>query len=473
MNTRILRFLFPFGAAIALLIGMLVFVLPMPTSTRAAATFTVNSPADVVDANPGDGFCDTGGGVCTLRAAIMEANHTPGGEATIHFGLPGVVTYMLAIPKSGTDGEATGDLNITRTMTLIGNGAGNTIIDGNGSVLGDHVFEITGTVGISGVTIQHAYSSNIGGGIVNNGKLTLINTAVISNTAGGINGWGGGIFSSGPLTLTNSSISGNTTSNSNAYGGGIFSQGGLRLINSTVSGNSTAGTIGFGGGMYTSGITSTLTNSTVSGNSAQTGGGIYKAGAPLILINSTISSNNSNTNGGGIYNSSGTTSLYNVTVKQNTANADASGVGVGGGVANASGTLNFQNSIIAQNLNVVIINSFPVINFEDCSGTITSQGNNIMYDTSDCTVNGTVTIANPNLGPLAKNGGPTSTHALLPGSPAIDAGNSGGCTDNLGAILTSDQRGFHRPVNGGIALRCDIGAFEYYPVSLFLPIIMR
>jgi CSLREA domain-containing protein len=434
------------------MIAMLVSILPMPTPTRAAATFTVNSAVDAVDANPGDGFCDTGGGVCTLRAAIMEANHTPGGGATINFGLPGVVTYMLTIPKSGTDDEATGNLNIFNYMTIIGNGAENTIIDGNGGVLGDNVFGINGSAGvsISGVTIQHGNFSGDGGGIGNyNGALTLTNSTISSNTSQGL---GGGIFVGG--------------------------SGELRLINSSVSGNSA----GQGGGIsiYTN-TSSTLTGSTVSGNNAQYfGGGIFIGGGGFVgtlsIIDSTISSNHSNTDGGGIYNDKTTsTRLYNVTVSQNTANADASGVGIGGGVVNAAvaGDFTFQNSIIAQNRNVVSINGVPVLNPEDCAGTLTSQGNNIMYDTTDCTVNGTVTIADPNLGPLASNGGPTDTQALLSGSPAIDAGNSSGCTDNLGVILTSDQRGFHRPVNGGIALRCDIGAFEYYPDSLFLSVIMR
>ena len=71
-------------------------------------------------------------------------------------------------------------------------------------------------------------------------------------------------------------------------------------------------------------------------------------------------------------------------------------------------------------------------------------------------------MASPKLGPLQNNGGPTQTHALLPGSPAIDAGNSFGCRDNLGALLATDQRGFFRTADGdsnGTA-RCDIGAYE-------------
>jgi hypothetical protein len=96
------------------------------------------------------------------------------------------------------------------------------------------------------------------------------------------------------------------------------------------------------------------------------------------------------------------------------------------------------------------------------------------YDTGHCTVNGTTPpLLDPVLGPLANNGGTTQTHALLPGSPAIDAGSSGGCRDNVGAQLATDQRGFPRPALGGSALRCDIGAFEYYSHAVYLPLILR
>ena len=87
---------------------------------------------------------------------------------------------------------------------------------------------------------------------------------------------------------------------------------------------------------------------------------------------------------------------------------------------------------------------------------------------------GSYTLADPLLGPLQNNGGATLTHALLASSPAIDAGDNtlGGCKDNLGATLTTDQRGAMRPVDGGIALRCDIGAYEVQRL-LYLPLVMR
>src|SRR6185295_4239186 len=88
---------------------------------------------------------------------------------------------------------------------------------------------------------------------------------------------------------------------------------------------------------------------------------------------------------------------------------------------------------------------------------------NLIETTAGCSFTGSVVNTysgvDPNLGPLQDNGGPTQTFALLPGSVAIDTGNPAGCTDNLGATLTTDQRGFPRPING----RCDMGAYEYSP----------
>ena len=441
-----------------------------------AATFTVNSPADVPDATPGNGVCETaaGNGVCTLRAAIQEANLHAGADTII---LQANVTYLLT--RVGVDDNAlNGDLDILDSVTITGAGPGSTIIDGNGAVTGERVLQISACTGgsfpcdgshpavvvsMSGVTIQHGKSSNFGGGMINNGTLTLANSTIAHNTVSGTNDWGGGIYNSGTLTLINSTVANNLSGSSNPFGGGIFNQGPMTIINSTISGNTTGGA---GGGIYNIGKTATITGSTISGNTAANGGGINKAGSPLIVINSTISGNFSTGGGGGIYAASGTADLFNTTVTNNLANSDGVGLGVGGGVTNASSsTLNFQNSIIALNENVIVTGGGNILNLDDCSGTITSQGNSIMFavDTGYCTANGAPTIVDPNFGQLQFNGGLTQTHALLTGSPAIDAGNSGGCTDNLGAILTSDQRGFHRPVGS----QCDIGAFEVQPDVIF------
>jgi hypothetical protein len=396
-----------------------------------------------------NGVCQTAASnsVCTLRAAIEKADYWPGGGVTINFGgVTPPATYTLSF----------GALVISNTMTIAGAGPSATIIDGNGAVTNDRVINvITHTVSLSGVTITNGKQSGLnafGGGILHNDALTLTNSVVSRNSATSTSGgsYGGGIYSSGRLTLINSAVLSNTatTASGIAAGGGIIAGFALTLINSTVSGNTTPGD----GGGIEGGVT--LIASTVSGNTARNGGGIN--GGALTLLNSTVSGNYANDNGGGVYQSGGAMGVFNATITRNTANAKASGSGFGGGVANASGTVNFQNTIIAGNFNVLIVNGHPVLNPEDCSGTLSSQGYNIVSDTTDCTINGSFTQADPALGPLQDNGGPTLTHLPQPGSPAVDAGQPGNCTDSFGAPIVTDQRGIGRPQGA----RCDIGAVE-------------
>ena len=262
---------------------------------------------------------------------------------------------------------------------------------------------------------------------------------------------GGGISNVGILVLTNSTVSGNIA---NSDGGGILNNdhGTVTLTNSTVSGNST-GT--FGGGILNRSLL-ILTNSTVSGNSANfDGGGIYNANK-LMLTNSTVGGNNANRWGGGIYNIFGAVNVFNSTITNNRSDADSNGTGTGGGVYNGA-TFEFQNTILAGNFE-------SALDFGECEGALTSNGNNLMtsFNSTRCSIVGSpVTLADPQLGPLQNNGGPTQTHALLAGSPAID-GNPSGCRDNLGTLLTTDQRGFPRPADGNndSVTACDIGAFE-------------
>ena len=486
-------------------IGITLLGVFLSVSARAAV-FTVNSPFDVSDANPGDGVCETapGNGVCTLRAAIEETNFVVGDDTII---LP-PNTYLLT---------QVAELTIFRfgNLTITGGGPSTTIIDGNKTVRpasGVLVMFVPGmTVNISGVTIRNGGSTSyagVGGGINNSGTLALVNSTVSGNSATS----GGGIENSGTLTLTNSTVSGNSagpgagggiensgtlilnnstvSENSASGGGGISSgRGTLTLINSTVSGNrgglGSAGGIGIsGGGTLTlinstvsgnssgrgggiingSGTTLTLINSTVSGNnSGSSGGGIHHNAGILTVTNSTVSGNRANGDGGGIYNAvhSDTPNFFNSTITNNLANADSTGNESGGGVFNVGpATINFQNSIIAGNLR-----TFGGVNVaSDCDGTINSNGFNLIGTATLCTVtDGGVTVADPLLGPLQDNGGPTQTHALLPGSPAIDAGNPNGCRDNLGTPLTTDQRGFPRPADGNNdnVAACDMGAFEH------------
>ena len=231
------------------------------------------------------------------------------------------------------------------------------------------------------------------------------------------------------LTISNGQVS------AGSNGAGINNAGTLNLTGVTVSGNlaipDATGTTG-GGGIFNSG-TLTLTNSTISGNHADTGAG---AG-----------------NGGGIFNSAtGTLTLTNCTVSGNVTDDGGQGGGINNANAGAN-TANLQDTIVANNT-VGAGGAGP-----DLKGAFNSLDYNLFETTTDATFTGTtthnITGQDPVLGPLQDNGGPTFTHALLAGSPAIDAGNS---------ALITDQRGNQRPVDDGsitnVGNGSDIGAFE-------------
>jgi CSLREA domain-containing protein len=228
---------------------------------------------------------------------------------------------------------------------------------------------------------------------------------------------------SGNVTISGVTIEGGNVSSD---GGGIHNKGTLALLNSTLSGNKAGGK----------------------------GGGIYNVGT-VTLTNVTISSNTAKNSGGGLFNYSGTATLNNVTIANNTADSDANGSGNGGGLFRYNGTINIKNTLVGGNKD----NSAGTKHL-DCSGKVTSQGYNLIQSTTGCTITdtttGNLTGLNPLLGPLANNGGPTFTHALLTGSPAIEAGNPAQPGSGGNACAAKDQRGINRP--GGLV--CDIGAFE-------------
>lgn len=412
--------------------------------------------------------------------AIEEANALAGPD-TIN--LQANATYLLNLTTGSAEGEAESALAIADSVTINGAGPASTIVDGNGVATGKRVLFVhqcledkydnqsasctvgTVVVSMSALTIEHGRNETAGpgGGIWNAGSLTIDHSVVTDNRVDYASDSGGGIASSGSLTLTNSVVSNNSTGTHNPRGGGIYSYpGALVIANTTVSDNSTSGSPGTGGGLYVLGTpTVAITHSTFSGNSATVGGGIYKDGSTIALIDDTISGNFSSGNGGGIFNDVGTLGLYNVTVTQNRANSDDAGFGIGGGIYNNStATLNLTDSIVAGNEVIIPTSPIPTLGSDECAGTLTSLGYNVMtyVDGGHCTILGPQPSADDaGLGPLAFNGGPTQTHALLAGSKAIDAGNPSGCTDDLGGPVADDQRGVARPY--GIA--CDIGAFEY------------
>jgi len=421
-----------------------------------ATTYTVNSPADVPDADPQTAACETasGNGVCTLRAAVQQANAHAGADIIL---VP-ANTYLLS--RVGHEYEAlNGDLDVTDDVTIIGSGAGLTIIDGNGAVTGDRVFHLIGSfentikVNLVNMTIQHGAAGIYGGGVSISGAQTQIDGCVITGNSAASSmqvPGGGGIDNAGSLVLTNSVVSDNTIEDATALGGGIHSYGPLTISNSTISGNTSGGA---GGGLYAeTDADVVIANSTFSGNRATAGGGIYTTEATTTLINDTISGNSSNYSGGGIYVGTGTVGLYSATIAANVANADKNGGGGGAGIFNYAGaSVALNNSILSGNSYLVDGSQFVVL--ADCSGTFASTGSNIVTHAS-CTINGPYSAIAAKLGPLQYNGGATMTHALLAGSPALDTG--GPCVDDVGAPLGADQRGVPRPQGAA----CDIGAFE-------------
>ena len=432
-----------------------------------AADFNVNSTSDVADSNPGDGICDTGAGECTLRAAVMEAEALAGAD---NIAIPSG-TYVL------TNGQlviSTGDLAIT------GADAETTIIDGNGNMRIFYSFPgVDGQINVSisnmtikngagpyqgggictqsdlflsNVIVENCSVSNYGGGVYveylnSDASVTIQNSIIRNNSATGSCGSGGGIYSQDPnvnVTVTDSTVSGNTA---NGYylctysgGGGIYNSAGsvFNLINSTVSGNSAPGAGGDGGGIYNyNGGIMNIHSSTVSGNSASdAAGGVANlyGNATITIDNSTISGNISGGAGSGMLNTgmaSGT--ILNSTVANNS----------GEGVNNFWGTISARNSLFANNPSG---NCFSV----------TSMGYNLSSDYASFLQPGDMNNTNPLIGPLSNNGGPTETHALLDGSPAIDAGDPANCP-------AADQRGEPRPEdgNGDSNSVCDIGSYEY------------
>jgi CSLREA domain-containing protein len=224
------------------------------------------------------------------------------------------------------------------------------------------------------------------------------------------------VLPTGSLTASGLTIRNGRTTQS---GAGSRNEGSLNLSDATLTGNET--TASFGGGIANAGAGSlALTNVTISGNRAENDSGGIDEGPD------------------------GHATLNNVTITGNTADTDGDG-GSGGGLR-AKGTVNLRNTLIAGNQDF----SAPGVGASpDCAGSLTSQGNNLIGDRTGCGFaprGGDLTNVRALLGPLANNGGSTFTHALLPGSPAINAGAKG--------VTSVDQRGVPRRAS-------DIGAYEF------------
>jgi hypothetical protein len=356
-----------------------------------------------------------------------------------------VAALITAINTSNTNGEDdTIELatNGTYTLTTVNNTSGNGA-NGLPVILSDtgHTLVIHG----NGATLQRSAAGGTpafrifqicAGADVTIDRLTIMNGI-------GSTGLGGGIFNDGftgnaTLTITNSTVSGNSASGA---GGGIYNgQATLIINNSTVSGNSTGPNPGgFGGG----GILNI----------------VFSTSATLTINNSTISGNSAMTVGGGIRNLSIGTTSATLTIKNSTLSGNSAGLGLGGGIDNSapsgSATLTIGDTILKTGASGANIRNFL--------GTVTSLGYNLSNDDASAFLNqtGDQNSTDPLLGPLQDNGGPTFTHALLTGSPAIDKGFnfSGSTTDQRGPgfVRTFDNPSIPNATGGD---GTDIGSFE-------------
>lgn len=276
--------------------------------------------------------------------------------------------------------------------------------------------------------VQNGLDTQYSGGITNWGTLSIDNSTVQYNR--GPDPTGGGMYSYGPVTVTWSTFRKN-------IGNGIYSiNGPLSITGSTISDNSN-------GGILIINQNASIVNSTISENEnpgySYDGGGIYYAGTgdqALLLRNVTITGNQAYNSGGGIF-------MFDL----------------------HGGQVVMANTILAGNL--------AGTQGPDCYGTVDLQGYNLIGDTMGCTFSsgtGDQLNVDPVIAPLTYNGGPTFTHRLVAGSPAIDAGNPDGCLDAMKNPLTTDQRGFTRPLDGngdGVPV-CDVGAYEYDPLQVIL-----
>lgn len=440
--------------------------------------FEVNTIQDTGDSTPGDGSCEDGGGDCSLRAAIEEANALSGEDTIL---LPaGVyplelgqldVTDDLNLTGAGPEVTAIDGQNFTR-LFMVGDGAemwfqisnltlqnANLPTPSGAAVINfghyaDGILDNIRVVNNTGWSNAGVLNSNIGstivirdslfqgnvaqGGVLGLYNAEIVNTRVISNTATGIDISGGTInLQSG--SITNSEIVGNYTTGN---GGGINGDGKIGIFNTLIAGN----------------------------YSERRGGGIQYIGGPLLtIINSTIAGNFAEMDGGGIKFSASANNfleIVNTTIYGNIADYNQDGFGDGGGIiyeASSFESVFLRNSILFGNIDTG--GEAP-----DCEGKIVSEDFNFVGSLAGCDLVGdlinTLIGVDPLLLPLADNGGPTHTMALQSNSPAIGAGS---CFSSDGNLVIFDQRGFFRP-----AADCDVGAFELDPgFPALLPLIFR
>jgi predicted outer membrane repeat protein len=430
-------------AGIAALLASITLSFP-----ASAATYTVTN------------LNDSGAG--SLRQAILDANATLGVADTIEFD-PSV---------TGTITLTTGEIQITDKLTLNGPGEAVLTISGNQK---SRIFNVkTMNTTMSSLTLKDGKVSSDGGAILNQGSLTLKQLTFTNNKADGYSS-GGAIKNDGVLTMSDIIVTGSSATHD---GGAFYNNGLATLNNGTFSGNLTTNGGGailntssgkltinravfdgnqsdYGGAINNSGILS-LNESAFSANQAKNAGGAICSNGRLSVTNSLFAQNRSGTNGGGIATQEDTT-IYNSTFSQNYAESSGGAIcayrygyspsltllndTLTGNYAGAGGSVWFGGTLTIGN--TISVGNFAPTNLEiyKSSGTFTSQGNNLFGSNtifggsdaassgySDLTIQSTDSILTEEpetvIGSLMDNGGFTQTHALIPGSPAIDAGGN-------------------------------------------------
>jgi hypothetical protein len=423
------------------------FALGEPVAV-SAATFAPVNGSDGVDVAPGDGVCASSDGTCTLRAAVQEANALPGPDAItlqaqkytiastpLHLTDDITITGPAATACSIRAKKKTRifqiDAGVQAILSRIAVEGG--IAESGGAIFNEGSLQLTQAIVRRN---QARAAAGLGGGIYNDGHLELADVSLENNRAlGAFGGLGGSLYNNGTAVLDGVQI---RRSRASGCGGAIFNNlGSIQVANAVIDRNSVKNS---GGGLFHQDGTMALTNVTLWRNRATNiGGGIFTY-ASLHLTNVTISENRGYSGGGLFSRYTPVTDLLNVTLSSNRAY-------VGGGILN-NGTVTLKNTIVAGNR--------P----SDCEGTaVQSNGHNLASDAS-CALDqpGDLSMIDPMMSSLLDDGSGAMTHALQPGSPAIDAGDNS-------ASPGVDQRGETRPADGdsdGTAIS-DIGAYELQP----------
>ncbi|HUJ15248.1 MAG TPA: choice-of-anchor Q domain-containing protein [Thermoanaerobaculia bacterium] len=419
-------------------------ILSLPDLIINDSTFSSNSSTT-------DGGAITVFAPLTVQRSTFTGNHAAGSGGAIQ-SFTGPLDVENSTFTSNQSHSATGGGAIHIDVSATGTVRGSTFT-GNVAVHTDPFnIESGGAINAeNGLLVEDStFSGNtaVDGGAISGRSLTVHHTTFTSNTAtvsgSGNSGSGGAINFASDLTVETSTFTSNTaTATGGGFGGfgGAMSGGGtITITDSSITGNTAGGQFGSGGAISSSGGTTTIERSLVSGNSSAGTGGIDSADS-VILRNATISGNT----GGIIAGVTGSPlTLQGCTVTGNRSTGPSGGA-VGG--LSGTATLDVSNSILSNNSSA----STFAPKASCYNSAVTSNGYNISDDTT-CNLTGLNDrqSIDPMLGPLADNGGPTQTFALLLGSPAIDAG------DCAGGLLTVDQRGKPRPSGP----KCDIGAFE-------------